>query len=205
MGAGAELVTLLAVLAASVAVVVALAVVDGAVVVAGAVEACVVAPNRPPAVAGVVVVFAPNRLEAVEADGAAAVVVAGLLNREVCAGADAGVDVVVEAEEVVANKDGFEAEFAAVVVVAPPSPLNIPPAAGAVVAVVPEAAVVVAGLAPNRLPALLLAGVGSAGLEAAAPPPKRVGFGAVVVLAPNRGLEPAVADAGLLKRLGDAG
>lgn len=180
------------------------AVVDGAVVVGGAVveavDAGVELLNRL-VEAGAVVVFAPpNRLGAAEEDGGALVVAAG--NRDDGAGPDAGVGVVVVAEEAVGKREpGFEVDAAVLAGVEPPIPENSPPAAGAVVPVVPEAAGV-AGLDPNKLPALPEPGVDSAGLEAPAPPLKRpgdgalgvpplnkppvAGFGAVVEAPPNR-------------------
>lgn len=158
------------------------------VVAAGAVEAVEAGANRPGVEAGAVVVFATlNMLGEVEAAGAA--VVAGLLNRDDCAGAEAGVDVVVDAEEAVGKIEaGFEAGAAVLAGVEPPSPLNMPPAAGAGVAVVlgADAGAVAAGLA-NMLAALPVEGVDSAGLEAAAPPKKEVAEvdGAPLVLAAN--------------------
>lgn len=107
------------------------------------------------------------------------------------------------AEEAVGNREaGFEAGAAVLAWVEPPSPPNRLPAAGAVVAAVIAAGAVVvsAGFAPKS-DGVVAAGVASAGLEIAAPPPNKVLVGAALVLPLNRLPAGFGADAVLVNRL----
>lgn len=131
----------------------------------------------------------PNKLDPLVLDGAA-VVLAGAFEKSdgVCDGAEAAVDVFVDADVVAGNKEGVDAGAELLAVVEPREGKRleavVAEVVAAVVAAVLAGAVVAAGLAPPKREGVPAPAPGSASFGADAAPPKRLG---VEVEAPPEG------------------